>query len=394
MKLVLKNGQVFSGGELKNLNIGIDNGKIAELSEGEISGSEEIDCTGKVILPGLIDPHVHFRTPGLEHKEDWATGSRAALHGGVTTVLDMPNTNPPTLSVELLEEKRKIVGKDSLVNFGFHFGAAVDNIGEIKKVTNVASVKVFMNLSTGRMLISDRGKLGEIFGAAKQIAVHAEGSKVRLAMDLAKETGTKLYLCHISTAEELEMIADEDVSVEATPHHLFLTEKDAVSPFFKMIPGLKSQKDQDKLWEAINSGRVNSIGTDHAPHTAEEKESEDPPAGVPGIETMLPLLLDSVNGGRLELGKIVELCCENPARIFGIKNKGFIEEGFDADLAVVDLEKEWVVKGKELFTKCKWSPFDGKRLKGFVERTIVGGIVKFENGKIVSEERGEEIDFE
>jgi len=393
MDLVLKNGEVFSGGELKRLNIGIEKGKIAALSAEKISGSSEIDCSGKVILPGLIDPHVHFRTPGLEHKEDWETGSKAALHGGVTTVLDMPNTKPPTLSVELLDEKRKIVEKDSLVNFGFHFGAAVDNIEEIKKAKNIASVKIFMNLSTGRMLIEDREKLRDIFAAAKRVAVHAEKEKVKEAMELAKETGTELYLCHISLAEELEMIGNENVFVEVTPHHLFLTENDSKNAFYKMIPNLKSENDQTALWNAVNSGRVNSIGTDHAPHTVEEKESDEPPAGVPGIETMLPLLLNAVNEGKLKLEKIVELCCENPAKIFGIKNKGVIKEGFDADLAIVDLNKGWVVENEKLFTKCGWSPFNGKGLKGFVDSTIVEGIVKFENGKIVSNKRGREVEF-
>lgn len=397
MSLLLKNCKVIEDGNTILRNILISEGKIISIisensgNSDEINCEKVIDCNNKLVLPGLIDPHVHFREPGMEHKEDFLSGSCAAAAGGITTVLDMPNTNPPTFTLSDLENKKNLAMK-SIVNFGFYFGASADdNIMEIKKAFdsgNVAAVKVYMNDTTGNLLITDNLLLEKIFETAKisekVVAVHAEGEMVKKAVELAKKCGNKLYLCHISTKEEIDYINtnktngnDNTLFVEVSPHHLFLTEEDDNGAFTKMKPVLKTINNQQALFDAVNSGVVDVIGTDHAPHTLEEKREINYPYGVPGCETVLPLLLNAVNEGRISLKKVQELCCENPAKIFGIKNKGFIKEGYDADLVILDLEMERIVENEKLFTKCKWSPFAGKKLKGWPIMTIVNGNIVY-----------------
>ena len=382
MSLLIKNGKILIGEELIEKNILITDSIIKEITNESITVDKVIDASGKIILPGIIDPHVHFREPGLTQKEDFFTGSKAAAAGGVTTVLDMPNTKPATTTVELLEQKREIA-KKSIVNYGFHFGSTIDNFGEIKKAKNIASVKVFMDATTGDMLIKDEEVLEKIFSSYKLITVHAENDNIAKAIELIQKTKNKIYFCHVSAANELKMIKSKfksKVFVEATPHHLFLTKENETSNFFKMKPCLKSKEDQQALWEAIKKNKVNTIGSDHAPHTKEEKQQEV--YGVPGVETTLPLLLDAVNKNKIKLQKVIELCCYNPAKIFRIKNKGFLQEGFDADLTIVDMNLEKEVKNENLFTKCKWSPFNGWKLKGWPIMTIVNGQIVFEEGKI------------
>lgn len=388
MSLFIANADVFLDGKLQKKNILVADGKIKGITdEKAITTSRFIDAAGKIILPGLIDSHVHFREPGLTHKEDFFTGSCAAAAGGVTTIIDMPNTIPPTTTIELLDEKRKLAEK-SIVNYGFHFGSAVDDMNEIRKLkdSDAASVKVYMDATTGNLLINNNEALNFILRNYKMITCHAEDDHVLKAINLIKDTKNKLYLCHISTENELNIIKKNKIKnkvfVEVTPHHLFLSEADDKNSFFKMKPALKSKKDQEALWLAIEKNRIDAIGSDHAPHTIEEKQKENFPHGIPGIETMLPLLFNAVLNKKLKMEKLVQLCCENPAKIFQIRNKGFIKEGYDADLVVVDplLEKE--VNNESLFTKCKWSPFSGWKLKGWPVMTIVNGNVVFENGKI------------
>lgn len=433
--LLLKNCKIIGEkGNLISTGILIKNGKIKKIetkieintetfNENKFIEKEKtiIDCKNNIVFPGLIDPHVHFREPGLTHKEDFLTGSMAAAAGGITTVLDMPNTIPATLTVNLLDEKRKLAKEKCLVNFGFHFGSAINNIEEIKKATalnNVASTKIFMNLSTGDMKIDDEKLLEEIFRNSKIISVHAEGEKVKLAVKLAKNSDKPVYLCHISTKEEIGYIKQEkeksklkhqgislnnnfnihfNIFVEVTPHHLFLTTDDDKDSFTKMKPKLTLPNGQKTLLDAVNNGIVDAIGSDHAPHTIEEKLKFDFPHGVPGCETMLPLLLDAFNKKQISLKKVQELCCENPAKIFGIKNKGAIKEGYDADLVIIDLSMEKVIKPPELFTKCKWSPFNGRKLKGWPVMTIVNGNVIFDDSripKIITDYKGKEVIYE
>ena len=384
MKVLVSNCRLLCNGSEVLRNILIRNGKINKITSDEIKCENIIDAAGNYVLPGIIDPHVHFREPGLTHKEDMFTGSVAAAAGGITTFLDMPNTNPPTTTIPILKEKFSLAEK-AIVNYGFHFGAAVDNLSEIPKAKNkTASTKLFMNLSTGKMMIEDRDLIEDIFEASKIVAVHAEKEKVAEAVAYSKKTGTPLYLCHISLKDEIDFLKkakNKKIFVEVTPHHLFLTEKDFKKQkgFADMIPNLKTQEDQDALWKAIDDDLVDTIGTDHAPHTKEEKRKKKYPCGVPGCETDLPLMLDAVNKNKISLTKVVRLMSTNPAKIFRIKNKGAIKEGYDADLVIVDMDKKKKIVNSKLYTKCKWSPFEGKILKGWPVTTIVGGNIVFDN---------------
>ncbi len=390
--MILKNCKLV-GGEIRDIRI--KEGKIAKIEKDLEEEEEVLDVNGKFVIPGLLDPHCHFREPGLTHKEDFYTGSKAAAAGGFTTFLDMPNTNPPTISHTLLEEKRTLA-KKSLINYGFHFGASSGNASVIESVRNVPSTKLFMNITTGDLLVDDEKEINKIFLASDIVSVHAEDEMVKKAIWFSKNTGKKLYLCHISTKEEIEVIKEEKndkIFVEVTPHHLFLDSSLDNSNFTKMKPPLRDKKDRFSLWEAINSGVVDTIGTDHAPHTVEEKEREEIVFGVPGSETALPLMLNEVNKGNLNLSKVVELCCHKPATIFGIENKGFLKEGYDADITVIDIEKVKRVIGKDLFTKCKWSPFEGNELIGWPVMTIVNGNIVFNEGIINETNRGKEVVF-
>lgn len=384
MTLLIENCKLVSNGEEVIRNILIKNGKIKKITEKKLKAKKVIDAENNYVLPGIIDPHVHFRDPGLTHKEDLFTGSVAAAAGGITTFIDMPNTDPPTTTIQILKKKKSLAAK-SIVNFGFHFGAAVDNLAEIPKAKNkTASTKLFMNISTGKMMIEDKNLISEIFEASKIVSVHAEKEKVAEAVAYSKKTKTPLYLCHISLKDEIDFIRsakDKNIFVEVTPHHLFLTEKDfkKQKSFADMKPSLKKQEDQDALWAAIDEDIVDTIGTDHAPHTKQEKKKKKYPCGVTGCETALPLMLDAVNKNKISLTKVVRLMSSNPARIFKIKNKGKIQEGYDADLVIIDMNKRKKVNQDKLHTKCKLSPFNGKILKGWPIMTIRGGNIIFDD---------------
>ena len=416
--LVLKNALIVKKGQAYKKNIGIAKGKIAKISDLPLTCLDSIDCKGKFLFPGLIDEHVHFRYPGMTHKEDWESASRAALAGGITTVIDMPNTMPDLTTRELLEQKKTAVKKDSLCNFCFHFGAAMDNADELKRVEGIASIKVFMGSSTGTLLINNLETLENIFEIAKKkdlpVTVHAEDENiikkntekakaegknsaqfhneirsplaekiaVEKALAVQKKVGNRIHFLHVSTEEALELIARakkerSGITCEVTPHHLFLSEEDIekLGNYGKINPPLRSKSDQRALWNGIATGIVDCIGTDHAPHTIEEKEKDffSSPSGMPGVETMLPLLLDAAANEKISLAKIVELCCENPARIFSLGKKGHITEGFDADLVLVDLQGETIIKNENLKTKCKWSAFNEMKLKGKIEKVFLAG---------------------
>jgi len=395
--ILIRNGRVLVDDRLEERNVLIEDNKITLVTRDSLAVDEIINARDKVVLPGIIDPHVHFREPGQEYKEDFLSGSRAAASGGVTTVLDMPNNKPPILKALDLEGKRELA-KKSIVNYGFHFGSSADTISEIANVKNIASVKVFMNETTGNMLMEDDSYLGKVFESYKMISVHAEGEAVKKASKLIKATKKgKLYFCHMSSEDELKMARKigKKIFIEATPHHLFLTKDDSdrLGAFGRMKPKLKTKEDQNFLWEAVSNGTVDTVGSDHAPHTMEEKKSDNPPFGVPGVETLLPLMLNAVNEGKLSLGKMVKLCCENPATIFRIKNKGFLLPEYDADLVIVDMKKEKTIKNEELITKCKWSPFNGKTLKGWPITTIIGGKIVY-NDCNINDIKGKEVVYD
>ncbi|MAG15946.1 dihydroorotase [Candidatus Woesearchaeota archaeon] len=428
MTLSILKGKVLVKGKLENRNILIEDGKIIEVTEDTVSSNDKINAEGKIILPGLIDCHVHLREPGLTQKEDFKTGSMAAAAGGVTSVFEMPNTNPATTTLQLLQEKKELA-KKSIVNYGLYMGATTDNIEEIKKAENIAGVKLYMGSSTGNLLVTDKEAIKNVFDSGKTVVVHAEDEELmnknaehykdekdpvihaKIRSNEVEATAiksavlmvgnNKVHFTHTSTKESMEIIKEakknnSNISCDVTPHHLFLTYEELKTQrnFAKMNPALRNKEDVEALWKAIDEGIVDCIATDHAGHTKDEKEADywEAPSGVPGLETMLPLLLDAVNKGRITLEKVTELTSINPAKIFGVKNKGKIEKGYDADLVIVDMNMEKEIKNEELFTKCGWSPFNGWKLKGWPVTTIVNGNIVFDDGEI-SEANGKEVEF-
>jgi len=382
MKILLKGAQVVFPDKVEIKDILIEAGKISKIAENiNVSADNEYVLEDKFILPGIIDPHVHFRTPGYEYKEDWVTATKAALAGGVTTVFDMPNTKPHTTTLEALNQKRDIVRTKSLINYKFFFGATLDNLEEIEKIENdpdVVGLKLYMATSTGDLILEHWAKLEalmeNLFSENKFIvAVHAEDETLivensqaysgdntpevhslirnnevaynasKKAVHMAKKYNGRVHLCHISTHEEVQLMMkypEPNITCEATPHHLFFTidEYAKQGNKVKVNPPIRSEHDRKVLWDGIKSKAIDMIATDHAPHLIEEKTGDykDVPSGVPGVETMLPLMLNAVNNGELSISDIVMLMSANPARIFNIENKGEIKEGFDADITIVE----------------------------------------------------------
>ncbi len=367
------------------VDILIEEGKIARIEAGIEYSGEILDAQGKDVLPGMIDVHTHMREPGMTHKETIETGSMACAKGGVTTYIDMPNTSPATITVEALEEKRRLSKEKSIVNFGFNFGGSLDNNSEeIRRAQNIVATKVFLNISTGKMLIENDEVLGEIFEASDKVMVHAEGEMVQKAIDFARKYNKKLYLCHISQESELELVREakkdyKEIYVEVTPHHLFLNLEEQTQRL-RMKPELKPQTDVDAMWRAIEEGMIDTIGTDHAPHTLEEKDAKVT-FGIPGIETAMPLMLDAVNKGRLTLAKLVEMYSTKPAEIFNLRGKGRLETGYDADIIIVDMERKYTLKDEEIVSRCGWTPFDGREVRGRIETTVVNGNVIYSADK-------------
>jgi len=350
--------------------------------------------SGKLLLPGLIDPHVHLRDPGQTHKEDFYTGTSAALAGGFTTILDMPNNKIPITTLEKLREKIKIAKEKIVCDVGFYFGSLGNNLEEFKKIqSKVYGLKLYLNETTGNFLINKHllkailtawstSLHSSRFYENKPILVHAEDKMLDAVIKLVKMFGNKVHVCHISSSFDLRQVikAKENnlpITCGVTPHHLFLTESDVrcLGSFGKMKPPLPSKKDHDFLWENLKF--IDVVESDHAPHTIEEKRGDNLPFGVPGLETTLPLLLTAMLEKRLTIEDIVRLCHTNPAKIFHIKTdpKTRIE---------IDLSQEYIIENKNLFTKCKWSPFNGWKVKGKVKRVFIRGKKVFENGKILA----------
>lgn len=337
-------------------------------------------------LPGLIDVHIHLREPGATQKEDFETGTKAAIAGGYTLLLDMPNNPTPTTNPERLEEKKRLAQGRIYADVGFHFGATRESIQYFGEVSDkVFGLKLYMNHTTGELLIEDEKLLEQIFSAwtkDKPILVHAEAQTLQKAITLAQKYGNKLHVCHVSLKKEVEMIkqAREEglrISAEASCHHLFLTEDDVgrLGAFGMMKPPLRSKEDQEALWQGISDGTIDMIASDHAPHTKEEKLSEKPPFGVPGLETTLPLLLTAVNEGRLTLERLIELTSINPRKTFAVPEQ---EETF----VEVDLEESYEIRDDNLQTKAGWSPFAGRKVTGKVKKVILRGQEVF-NGQTI-----------
>ena len=431
--LIIKNGFLVSSNGIIKKDIYIKNGKIEKINSNlNVDGANIIDANQLHVIPGAIDPQVHFREPGLTHKEDIESGSRAAVAGGVTTFFEMPNTNPATITSELLSQKFDIASKTSVANYSFFLGATPDNFSEIANMRDNCGLKIFMGSSTGDLLVDSDAALDQIFKQCnKVIAIHSEDEAILKkiakkgigtnftdhpnarpveaavtstvkAINLALKYKKRLHILHLSTAEEVEIIRKHKhtnlITAETTPQHLLLSapsiyrEKGA---FAQMNPPIRSQRHQDELWTGILDGTIECIATDHAPHTLEEKQLPygKAPAGMPGVQTSLPLMLNEVSNKKITIEQVVKWMCENPAKVYNIKNKGFLKTGYDADITIVDMNLEKTISSLEMESKCGWTVFDGKQIKGVPIITIVNGNVVYKNGKIFDTIKGRPVQF-
>ena len=385
-KLVVENNQEIIR------DILIEDGVITKIDENiQAEGHEIVDAQSNYVLPGIIDVHTHMRDPGLTHKEDFTSGSKACARGGVTTFIDMPNTIPVTVTEKALMDKKAMMVGRSYVDYGFHFGGSKkDNSEEIKKVLDkVASTKIFLNMSTGDMLIENEKVVENIFRESKIISVHAEEGMVEKAIEFCKKYDKELYLCHLSKASEIELLKQakaEGVKVfgEVTPHHLFLNVDDVNATerskmLLRMKPELKERSDNEALWKALADGTLDSIGTDHAPHLIEEKLAKLT-YGVPSVENSLEMMLNGVKESRITFERLIEVMCKNPAKIFKIKNKGDIAVGYDGDLVIVDINDNSPIKDDKVITKANWTPFENCNRGGRVLTTILRGEIVYNKG--------------
>ena len=440
--ILILNAQVVNEGKINVSDIFIKNGRIEKIDKNlsGLKADRTIDATGKHLLPGAIDDQVHFREPGLTHKATIYTESKAAVAGGITSFMEMPNTNPQTTTRVLLEEKYALASKDSLANYSFFMGTTNHNYEELMKTNtkNVCGIKIFMGSSTGDMLVDDTPTLEKIFSNSPcLIATHCEDDKLikinqenyvlhfgenlsaeyhplirtqqacynssSLAVSLAKKHGTRLHILHISTAKELALfenitsLKDKKITAEACIHHLWFSDNDYAKKgnFIKWNPAIKSSADRDAIFNAVLDGTIDVIATDHAPHTLEEKQQSylKAPAGGPLVQHSVVAMLDFYHQGRISLEKIVEKMSHNPAILFRVKDRGFIREGYWADLVLVDLDSAWKVEKANLLYKCGWSPFEGHTFQSQVTHTIVSGNLAYENGVFNESQKGQRLLF-
>lgn len=401
--MIVKNAKILMGTEEITLDILVKEGKFVKFAR-EISeeGENVLDAAGKYLLPGIIDAHTHMRDPGFTHKEDASSGSRAAIRGGVTCFFDMPNTNPTTTTLEALEEKRNIYEGNSYADYAFYFGGTrFDNHEEVEKAKEkTVATKIFLNVSTGDMLVEEESILENIFRASKRVAVHAEEQMVERAILLARRTKKPLYLCHISLESELQYIKEAkdlgaEIYAEVTPHHLFLNEEDREKnernqKFLRTKPELKTKKDNEALWQALEYGIIDTVGTDHAPHLLKEKE-EKLTFGMPSVEHSLEMMWNGVLEGRISVSRLQEVMAENPAKIFGIAGKGKIAIGYDADFVIIDDQDHSIITEEEIISKAAWSPYVGKKRGCKVVTTVLRGNMVYHEGKILEKKLGREL---
>ena len=431
--LILTGGTVVNHDGQGRRDIGVIGGRIAAIGDlSRVSSGETIDCGGLHVLPGVIDSQVHFREPGLEHKEDLGTGSRAAVLGGVTAVFEMPNTNPLTTSEAALADKvRRATGRMHC-DFAFWVGGTRENardVGELERLPGAAGIKVFMGSSTGDLLVDDDEGVASILkNTRRRAAFHSEdefrlrerlGERVsgdvsshpiwrdeiaalqstERLVRIARETRARIHVLHISTTEEIDFLeAHKDVATcEATPHHLTLSADDyaRLGTLLQMNPPVRDKRHRDGVWHGIAQGIVDVLGSDHAPHTLEEKAKPYPasPSGMTGVQTLVPIMLDHVNAGRLTLERFVDLSSHGPNRIFGIARKGRIAAGYDADFTVVDMKRTETITNAQAGSKAGWTPYDGRQVTGWPVGTIVRGKRVMWEGEIVVAEQGRAVEF-
>jgi dihydroorotase len=445
MKTLIKNARIINEGKTFDGAVLIEGELITQVFEtpniplGIEAGTSVIDANGQYLIPGVIDDQVHFREPGLTHKGEIATESKAAVAGGVTSYLEMPNTNPQTVTQQLLEEKYQRASEVSAANYSFYMGATNNNLEEVLKTdaTKVCGIKIFMGSSTGNMLVDNEDVLSEIFRNTRLlVATHCEDEptiqrniaqyrekygefvpisahpKIRSneacyrssakAVELATKYGTRLHVLHLSTAEEMQLfspgkVTDKHITAEVCVHHLWFDEHDYIlkGNFIKWNPAIKSAADKAALWDALRSDKIDVVATDHAPHTFQEKEHSyfKAPSGGPLVQHSLVAMLEMSSQGQISVERVVEKMCHAPADLFRINRRGYIREGYFADLVLVDPRHKWTVSPDNLLYKCGWSPFDGVEFSHQITNTFVNGNLVFADGKIVSETKGKRLRF-
>lgn len=432
MKTLIQNATVVLPTETLRTSVLIDGDRIAAIDPAlQTTADEVVDATGLHLLPGVVDDQVHFRDPGLTHKEDLFTASRACAKGGVTTFLEMPNTVPNTISQGELEAKLALASHKSVVNYGFYIGATPFNQDELRKAHRTPGIKIFIGSSTGNLLVDEQEALEAIFAEGNlPITAHCEDettirenraqlgetltladhSRIRdhraamiatkRAMDLAFRHNRRFHVLHVSTGDETELFSDHRnlITAEACPHHLFfhVGDYDRLGTRVQMNPSIKNAEDNERIWKALLDGRIQVIATDHAPHTQDEKAQPYPksPSGLPAVENSLALILNEVNNGRCTIEQVVGWMCDAPARVWGILGKGRIEVGYDADLVLVDLQKRHTVRDDNQLTKCGWTPWHGTELTGQPVRTWMMGTEVFRDGVVRDDVRGHEAQFD
>ncbi len=429
---LISNAQVVRPDGIVQEDVLLDGDTIAAVGDmaPDVRPDEIVDASGLYLIPGVIDDQVHFRDPGLTHKEDLHTGSVACAAGGITTFLEMPNTRPPTITVAALHEKLQRAAERCVVNFGFYIGATPDNLTELQQAERTPGIKIFIGSSTGSLLVDEQEALERIFAETRlpvcahcedEATVRANAAKLnggscyadhsrirdhraaliatRRAVDLAERHEHPFHVLHVSTAQEAEFLrsTSDRISAEACPHHLLFHTGDyeRLGSLVQMNPSVKTPQDCAALWDALRDGTIQVVATDHAPHTKQEKSLPYPqsPSGLPAVENSLALMLNSVHQGRCTLEQVVSWMCEGPARVWQIARKGRIEPGYDADVVLVDLEQERTVRNEQQRTKCGWSPWHGETLKGWPVRTWVLGRTVFADGRVDETVRGREAQF-
>jgi len=433
LDLIIKNGKCYVDGELKNVDVAIKNGKIQQIGKISENSKEEVNAEGQTVLPGCIDTQTHFREPGSTDTEDLHSGSRAAIAGGITSVFEMPNTNPPTSNLKEFQKKLDLAKNRMYCNYAFYFGATADNLKDLASLKNLegcCGIKLFVGSSTGNLLVAEENDIEKVFqNSSKVVAVHSEDeailninkklikkgnvhthsvwrsvecaiSSTRRIVKIAERYNKKAHILHITTKEEIDFLSQHkgNISFEITPQHLTLYSPDCynkLGTYAQMNPPLRDKSHYDRLWYAVRNNLNDTIGSDHAPHLKINKDKEYPnsPSGMPGVQTIIPVMLNHVNEGRLKLNQLINYVCENPVKIFGIKNKGFIREGYDADFTIVDMNKIIEIKNENIESKCKWSPFNGDKFKGAPQATIINGEIKMKDGKIIGEPLGQPLVF-
>ena len=433
--LCLKNGHVMIKDTLVYTNIYIQDERISLLSDKNYDAEQTIDCNNLTILPGVIDSQVHFREPGLEGKETLASGMLAAVSGGVTSIFEMPNTNPLTITPETIEDKLNRASKEAWSDYAFYLGGTMrtsKNLPEWERLKGVCGIKIFMGASTGDLMtatdeevesvVSNGGRViavhaedqmimmnnfESILGSSKDVALHCKWrspesclSATKRVVNLARKHKRRVHILHITTREEMEFLSkNKDVaSVELLANHLTLNAPECyenLGTLAQQNPPIREKHHQEALWNALNNNVVDIIASDHAPHTLEEKSAPYPksPSGTPGVQTLVPIMLNHVNNGKLSLSKLVSLWSYGPERIHKISGKGRIEESYDADFTIVDMNKEMIITNDQQRSKSKWTPYDGMKVKGWPTHTIVRGNVIMQDDEIISQPIGKIIEF-